>query len=68
MMATAPRWPGDNFEFWPDPCPTGEHKGGYCCQACDHDYPVECACFEVMAMVKQISDSTKECSVDDVSK
>jgi hypothetical protein len=31
------------------PCPTGEHKGGRCCIACDHDTEgVECKCIEIM--------------------
>lgn len=33
--------------IFPDPCPTGVHKGGFCCHACDHDYPVSCCCGDV---------------------
>lgn len=30
------------------PCPTGQHVGGRCCLACDHDYTgVECVCAEI---------------------
>jgi hypothetical protein len=30
-------------------CPTGEHVGGRCCVACDHDDEyAECLCFEIM--------------------
>ena len=32
--------------WWPDPCPTGEHKHG-CCSADDHDYPVACSCHDI---------------------
>jgi hypothetical protein len=55
MRASAPRWPGDTFEFWPDTCPTGEHKYGYCCLACDHEEDEECCCAEVMASAQQIT-------------
>lgn len=37
---------------YPDYCPTQEHKGGFCCTACDHDYPTSCCCADVMAKIK----------------
>ena len=37
----------NGVKYFPDPCPTGEHKGGICCHACDHDYPVRCNCSEI---------------------
>ena len=34
----------DVLDLWPDVCPTGEHRWGFCCQADDHDFPVDCKC------------------------
>lgn len=38
------------------PCPTGNHKGGRCCIACDHDTEgVECVCIEIMDECREIA-------------
>jgi hypothetical protein len=47
LRAEAPSEPTAAPPIYGHHCPTGEHTDKRCCQACDHDYPVECVCDEV---------------------